>query len=40
MIGRVPRVGDRVNAGGATFIVRSVEGRRAEQIAVKAVGVE
>lgn len=39
-IGRVPRVGDRVSAGGATFTVRSVEGRRAEQIAVKAVGVE
>jgi putative hemolysin len=39
-IGRVPRVGDRVTAGGATFTVRSVEGRRAEQIAVKAVGVE
>jgi CBS domain containing-hemolysin-like protein len=39
-LGRVPRVGDRVTAGGATFAVRSVEGRRAEQIAVKAVGVE
>jgi CBS domain containing-hemolysin-like protein len=34
-LGRVPRVGDRVAAGGATFTVRSVEGRRAEQIAVK-----
>jgi CBS domain containing-hemolysin-like protein len=34
-IGRVPRVGDRVTAGGATFTVRSVDGRRAEQIAVK-----
>jgi len=39
-LGRVPRVGDRVVAGGATFTVRSVEGRRAEQIAVKRVGVE
>jgi CBS domain containing-hemolysin-like protein len=39
-LGRVPRVGDRVTAGGATFVVRSVEGRRAEQIAVKAVGVD
>ena len=39
-IGRVPRVGDRVTVGGATFTVRAVEGRRAEQIAVKAVGVE
>jgi magnesium and cobalt exporter, CNNM family len=39
-LGRVPRVGDRVAAGGATFTVRSVEGRRAEQVAVKAVGVE
>jgi CBS domain containing-hemolysin-like protein len=38
--GRVPRVGDRVAAGGATFTVRSVEGRRAEQIAVKRVGVD
>jgi CBS domain containing-hemolysin-like protein len=34
-LGRVPRVGDRVTAGGATFTVRSVEGRKAEQIAVK-----
>lgn len=34
-LGRVPRVGDHVTAGGATFAVRSVEGRRAEQIAVK-----
>ncbi|MGQ0715638.1 MAG: hemolysin family protein [Gemmatimonadaceae bacterium] len=39
-IGRVPRVGDRVTAGGATFTVRSVDGRRAEQIAVNAAGVE
>ena len=39
-LGRVPRVGDRVTTGGATFTVRSVEGRRAEQIAVKRVGVE
>ena len=34
-LGRVPRVGDRVTTGGATFTVRSVDGRRAEQIAVK-----
>jgi CBS domain containing-hemolysin-like protein len=39
-LGRVPRVGDRVTTGGATFTVRSVEGRRAEQIAVKRVGFE
>ncbi len=39
-LGRVPRVGDRVPAGGATFTVRSVEGRRAEQIAVRRVGVD
>jgi CBS domain containing-hemolysin-like protein len=39
-LGRVPRVGDRVAAGGATFTVRSVDGRRAEQIAVKRVGVD
>ena len=38
-LGRVPRVGDRVAAGGATFTVRSVEGRRAEQIAVKRIEV-
>ena len=38
-LGRVPRVGDRVTAGGATFTVRSVEGRRAEQIAVKRIEV-
>ena len=38
-LGRVPRVGDRVAAGGATFTVRSVEGRRAEQIAVKRIDV-
>ena len=39
-LGRVPRVGDRVAAGGATFTVRSVEGRRAEQIAVKQIEVQ
>ena len=39
-LGRVPRVGDRVAAGGATFTVRSVEGRRAEQIAVKRIEVQ
>jgi CBS domain containing-hemolysin-like protein len=39
-LGRVPRVGDHVTVGGATFAVRSVEGRRAEQIAVKRVGVD
>jgi CBS domain containing-hemolysin-like protein len=39
-LGRVPRVGDHVTTGGATFTVRSVEGRRAEQIAVKRAGVE
>jgi CBS domain containing-hemolysin-like protein len=38
-LGRVPRVGDRVAAGGATFTVRAVEGRRAEQIAVKRIDV-
>jgi CBS domain containing-hemolysin-like protein len=38
-LGRVPRVGDRVAAGGATFTVRSLEGRRAEQIAVKRIEV-
>jgi CBS domain containing-hemolysin-like protein len=38
-LGRVPRVGDRVTAGGATFTVRSVDGRRAEQIAVKRIDV-
>jgi CBS domain containing-hemolysin-like protein len=39
-LGRVPRVGDRVTIGGATFTVRSVDGRRAEQIAVKRIDVE
>jgi len=38
-LGRVPRVGDRVTIGGATFTVRSVDGRRAEQIAVKRIDV-
>ena len=38
-LGRVPRVGDHVTAGGATFTVRSCEGRRAEQIAVKRIEV-
>ena len=38
-LGRVPRVGDRVTTGGATFTVRSVDGRRAEQIAVKRIEV-
>jgi CBS domain containing-hemolysin-like protein len=39
-LGRVPRVGDHVTVGGATFAVRSVEGRRAEQIAVKRIEVQ
>ncbi|HEU4563429.1 MAG TPA: hemolysin family protein, partial [Gemmatimonadaceae bacterium] len=34
-LGRVPRIGDRVSAGGATFTVRAVDGRRAETLAVK-----
>jgi CBS domain containing-hemolysin-like protein len=38
-LGRVPHVGDHVSVGGATFVVRSVEGRRAEQIAVKRIDV-
>ncbi|MDQ3698361.1 MAG: hemolysin family protein [Gemmatimonadota bacterium] len=34
-LGRVPRVGDQLAAGGAVFTVRAVEGRRAETLAVK-----
>jgi CBS domain containing-hemolysin-like protein len=39
-LGRLPRVGDRLTVGGATFTVRSVDGRRAEQVAVKRVDVD
>ena len=33
-LGRLPTVGDRVNAGGAIFTVRTIEGRRVETVAV------
>ena len=34
-LGRLPVVGDRVTAGGGTFIVREMDGRRIETIAVE-----
>jgi CBS domain containing-hemolysin-like protein len=34
VLGRLPVVGDRVTAGGAVFIVREMEGRRIETVAV------
>jgi CBS domain containing-hemolysin-like protein len=33
-LGRLPTVGDRVSAGGATFTVREMDGRRVESLAV------
>jgi CBS domain containing-hemolysin-like protein len=33
-LGRLPRVGDRITAGGAVFTVREMEGRRIETLAV------
>jgi CBS domain containing-hemolysin-like protein len=34
-LGRLPVVGDRVSAGGAVFIVREMDGRRIETVAVE-----
>jgi putative hemolysin len=34
MLGRLPVVGDRVTAGGAIFIVRKMDGRRIDTLAV------
>jgi CBS domain containing-hemolysin-like protein len=34
-LGRVPAVGDRVTAGGATFIVRDMDGRRVETLGME-----
>ena len=34
VLGRLPVVGDRATAGGAVFIVREMEGRRIESVAV------
>jgi putative hemolysin len=39
-LGRVPRVGDRVTAGGAVFTVRAMEGRRVESLTVQRVTTE
>ncbi|HJU64910.1 MAG TPA: hemolysin family protein [Gemmatimonadaceae bacterium] len=39
-LGRVPRVGDSVTVGGASFTVRALEGRRVAEIAVRAVPLE
>ncbi len=35
VLGRLPVVGDRVVGGGATFVVRAMEGRRIETLAVE-----
>jgi putative hemolysin len=32
-LGRLPQIGDRVSAGGATFTVRQMDGRRIELLA-------
>ncbi|MHB1863191.1 MAG: hemolysin family protein [Gemmatimonadaceae bacterium] len=37
-LGRLPVVGDRVTAGGATFTVKALDGRRIETLAVKVPG--
>ncbi|MGH7720191.1 MAG: hemolysin family protein, partial [Gemmatimonadaceae bacterium] len=34
-LGRIPRPGDSVTAGGATFTVRSLDGRRVSELAVE-----
>jgi len=34
-LGRLPVVGDRVSGGGATFVVRAMEGRRIESLAIE-----
>jgi CBS domain containing-hemolysin-like protein len=34
MLGRLPVVGDRVTSGGAVFIVRQMDGRRIDALAV------
>ncbi|HEX8726914.1 MAG TPA: hemolysin family protein [Gemmatimonadaceae bacterium] len=39
-LGRLPVVGDRVTAHGATFTVKELEGRRIETLAVKVTGIE
>jgi CBS domain containing-hemolysin-like protein len=33
-LGRLPQIGDRVSAGGATFTVRQMDGRRIETLAI------
>ena len=38
-LGRLPAVGDRVTAGGATFTVRSMDGRRVDALAMEKVPV-
>ncbi|MBI1809460.1 MAG: HlyC/CorC family transporter [Gemmatimonadetes bacterium] len=35
LLGRLPAVGDRVNGGGASFVVRAMDGRRIESVAVE-----
>jgi CBS domain containing-hemolysin-like protein len=35
VLGRLPLVGDRVTGGGATFVVRAMDGRRIETLAVE-----
>ena len=39
-LGRLPVVGDRVTAAGATFTVKEMDGRRIETLAVKVAGDE
>jgi CBS domain containing-hemolysin-like protein len=34
-LGRLPAPGDRIKAGGATFVVREMEGRRVESLAME-----
>ena len=34
-LGRLPTPGDRVKAGGATFVVREMDGRRVESLAME-----
>ena len=39
-LGRLPVVGDRVTGGGATFVVRAMDGRRIETLALEKKGAE
>jgi putative hemolysin len=37
MLGRLPIAGDRVTGGGATFVVKEMEGRRIRMLVIEVV---